>query len=160
LVKDDHENVSVILSLVLSAESRPTVTCIGKEASSLIGIKKSLLYEFLDFPFIVNSELFVRLKKRRPKRPTGKIEGPSLSVFLLKRLTVPSFSVIFMNISTEVPTFFPSFSLIATSASKRIVTLIASIFESLIVLVTGEALVTLTPTPSSLSISLIAFIKV
>ena len=58
------------------------------------------------------------------------------------------------------PKFLPSASLIFIKESKRTVILIASISDWVIVRVTDAAFVTATPTPSSVSISLIAFINV
>ena len=80
--------------------------------------------------------------------------------FLSKRVVLPLFSVININTSTVVPKFLPSFSLILTRASKRIVTLTSSILDSVIVLVTGAALVTGAFTLTSVSISLSTGIEV
>ena len=76
-----------------------------------------------------------------------------------KRVTVPSFSVISINISTVTPVFLP-LSLIFIRASKRTVTLTASILDSVTVLVTDAELVTAAFTATSVSISLTALIKV
>ena len=73
---------------------------------------------------------------------------------------VPLFCVSTINAAAVDPKFLPSFWFISTKASKRIVILIASISDWVIVRVTDWAFVTATPTDSSVSISLIAFINV
>ena len=139
---------------MLSAESLPTVIEIGKDVFSLKVILKSLEYAPLDLPLILKADVGTVSKFKNPPGPVPVIS------FLSKRVVLPLFSVIIINTSTVAPKFLPSFSLILIRASNRIVTLTASIFESVICLVTGVPLVTAAFTPTSVSISLIAGIKV
>ena len=104
-VKDDHLNVSVILSLVLSAESLPTVIEIGKDVPCLKVIIKSLEYAPLDLPLTLKADVGTVSKFKNPPGPVPEIS------FLSKRVVLPLFSVININTSTVVPKFLPSFSL-------------------------------------------------
>ena len=117
-------------------------------------ILKSLEYALLDLPLTLKADVGTVNKFKNPPGPVPEIS------FLSKRVVLPLFSVININTSTWVPKFLPSFSLILTRASNRMVTLTASIFESVICLVTDAALVTGAFTPTSVSISLIAGIEV